>query len=220
MKKPMELVKKPKRNQPKVDFYSSQETQELLKAVKGTKLEIVVTLTVAYGLRRSEVLGLRWQDVDFDMGRIAVCHTVVEGVEDGKRVICKKDTMKEEASYRTLPLFEPITEMLRDELKRKHPYNPIYVCSDRYGRMMKPDVLTHDFKLFLEKSGLRHIRYHDLRHTTASLLIAEHVPLIEVQHWLGHKTMLTTANLYSHLDTSLIDECGNTVKKFLILNGP
>ena len=208
----MELVKAPKRNQPKVDFYSPQETQDLLKAVKGTKLEVVVTLTVAYGLRRSEVLGLRWQDVDVDRGRIAVCHTIVEGAEAGKRVIYEKDTMKEMASYRTLPLFEPITGMLREERERKHLYHPVYVCSDKYGAMMKPDVLTHDFKLFLERNGLRHIRYHDLRHTTASLLSADHVPLIAVQHWLGHKTMLTTANLYSHLDMSLIDECGNTVK--------
>lgn len=211
---PTEFVKKPKRQKPQVSYYSEQEAKQLVEAVKGTKLELPVTLSLAYGLRRSEVLGLRWTDIHFETETISVCNTVVEGVDEGKRILCEKDAMKDPASRRTLPLFEPITTMLLQERDRKKDLHPVFVCSDAKGNMVKPDVLTHDFKAFLAKNGFRHIRFHDLRHTCASLLIAAHTPLIQVQHWLGHRTMLTTADLYSHLDSSLINECGEGIKFF------
>lgn len=186
----------------------------MIEEVEGTKLEVPVTLSLAYGFRRSEALGLRWEDIDFEGNRIVVRHTVVEGIEeDGRRILVEKDTMKAKASRRTVPLFEPITTMLKDEWGRKKGLNPTFVCSDSKGQMMKPDVLSHDFKKFLADHGLRHIRYQDLRHSCASLLLAAHVPLIQVQHWLGHGSMLTTANLYAHLDHSLVDECGEGIKK-------
>lgn len=213
LRNPVESVMKPKRQRAQISYYSEQEARQLVDAVKGTKLELVVTLTLAYGLRRSEVLGLRWQDVDFDKQTILVRHSVVEGVDNGKRVVCRKNMLKQAASRRTLPLFEPITTLLHEEWERKKALNPIYVCSDRHGNVMKPDVVTHDFQKFLKENGLRHIRFHDLRHSCASLLIAAHTPLIQVQHWLGHRTMLTTADLYSHLDSSLINECSEGMKK-------
>lgn len=214
LRNPIEFVSKPKRQRPQANYYSEKEARQLLEAVKGTKLELPVTLSLAYGLRRSEVLGLRWKDVDFEKQTMLVCHSVIEGVDDGKRVVCAKDTLKQAASHRTLPLFEPILSLLQEELERKKALRPVYVCSDRHGNVMKPDVVTHDFQKFLKENGLRHIRFHDLRHSCASLLIANHTPLIQVQHWLGHRTMLTTADLYSHLDSSLVNECGESIKKF------
>ena len=65
---------------------------------------------------------------------------------------------------------------------------------------MKPSQLTASFSALLKKQGLRHIRFHDLRHASAGVLIANRVPLIEVQQWLGHSTIRITADLYSHLD--------------------
>lgn len=214
LRNPIEFVRKPKRQRPRVNYYSEQEARQLLEAVKGTKLELPVTLSLIYGLRRSEVLGLRWKDVNFEKQTMLVCHSVIEGVDDGKRVVCAKDTLKQAASHRTLPLFEPILSLLQEEWERKKALRPVYVCSDRHGNVMKPDVVTHDFQKFLKENGLRHIRFHDLRHSCASLLIANHTPLIQVQHWLGHRTMLTTADLYSHLDSSLVNECGESMKKF------
>lgn len=211
---PTEFLKAPKRQLPSVSYYFLQEAQQLIEEVKDTKLEVPVTLSLAYGFRRSEALGLRWEDIDFDENRIVVCHTVVEGIKNGRRVLVEKDAMKAKASRRTVPLFEPVSSMLKNEWERKKILNPTFVCSDSKGQMMKPDVLTHDFKKFLSDRGLRHIRYQDLRHSCASLLLAAHVPLIQVQHWLGHGSMLTTANLYAHLDPSLVDECGEGIKKF------
>lgn len=116
---PMEYVKKPKREQAKVSYYSLEEAQQLIAEVKGTKLELLVTLSLAYGFRRSEVLGLHWEDIDFADNRISVCHAVVEGVDEGRRILVEKDSMKVAASRRTLPLFEPITTMLKEEWERK-----------------------------------------------------------------------------------------------------
>lgn len=116
---PMELVKRPKRDPANVRYYSLEEAQRLLAEVKGTKLELPVTLSLTYGFRRSEALGLRWEDVDFQDNRIFVRHTIVEGVADGKRVLVGRDTMKTTGSRRTLPLFEPITTMLKEEWERK-----------------------------------------------------------------------------------------------------
>ena len=198
LRNPVESVEKPKRQRAQIGYYSEQEARQLVDAVKGTKLELVVTLTLAYGLRRSEVLELRWQDVD--LGKQTI-------------LVCQRDTLKQAASRRTLPLFEPITSLLHEEWERKKALNPVYVCSDRYGNVMKPDVVTHDFQKFLKEKGLRHIRFHNLRHSCASILIAVHTPLLQVQHWLSHRTMLTTADLYSHLDSSLVNECGEGMKK-------
>ena len=114
-------------------------------------------------------------------------------------------------AYRKGIVQEDPTESLR--VPKRQPPNPIFVCSDNKGQMLKPDVLSHDFKKFLADRGLRHIRYQDLRHSCASLLLAARVPLIQVQHWLEHGSMLTTANLYAHLDPSLVDECGAGIKK-------
>ena len=84
---PTEFLKAPKRQPPKVSYYSLPEAQRLIEEVKGTKLEVPVTLSLAYGFRRSEALGLRWEDIDFEGNRIVVRHTVVEGIEeDGRRI--------------------------------------------------------------------------------------------------------------------------------------
>lgn len=124
LRSPIEFVTKPKRQRPKVNCYSKQEARQLLEAVKGTKLELVVTLTLADGLCRSEVLGLRWQDVDFEKQTILICHSVIDGIDDGKRVVCQRDVLKQAAFYRTLPLFEPITSLLQEEWERKKEMLP------------------------------------------------------------------------------------------------
>lgn len=75
-----------------------------------------------------------------------------------------------------------------------------YICLNREGKPIAPNYLTQCFKRFLRDNGLREIRLHDLRHTCASVLVQNRVPLIEVQQWLGHSTLETTADLYAHLE--------------------
>ncbi len=132
---PTEFLKAPKRQPPKVSYYSLPEAQRPIDEVKGTKLEVPVTLSLAYGFRRSEALGLRWEDIDFEGNRIVVRHTVVEGIEeDGRRILVEKDTMKARASRRTVPLFEPITTTLKDEWERKKGRTPHLSAPTARGR--------------------------------------------------------------------------------------
>lgn len=210
---PMPLVEKPKRQPSNISCYSVSEAKRLLDTIKGHKLEIPVTLTMIYGFRRSEVLGLRWSDIDFEEGRISVNHAVVDALVENKRVIIDKPHLKQKSSKRTLPLIDFISDMLKCEYAKKKSYNPMYVCTDRNGVLINPDEITHAFKKLLQQKGLRHIRFHDLRHSCASLLISARTPLVEVQHWLGHSTMLTTADLYCHLEYAAKIPCAEAMKK-------
>lgn len=75
-----------------------------------------------------------------------------------------------------------------------------YICVDEMGTLISPDYLTASFPKLLKKNNLRHIRYHDLRHSCASLLLANGVPMKQIQEWLGHSDIATTSNVYAHLD--------------------
>ena len=77
-----------------------------------------------------------------------------------------------------------------------------YIYVDAMGKLIKPDYFTQHFDLFLKKNGLKKIRFHDLRHSCASLLYANGVPLKDIQEWLGHSDIGTTSNIYTHLDYS------------------
>ena len=77
-----------------------------------------------------------------------------------------------------------------------------YICVDSTGKIFRPEYMTDHFSLLLKKKGLRHIRFHDLRHSSASLLLAKNIPMKAIQEWLGHSTYSTTANIYAHLESN------------------
>ena len=121
------------------------------------------------------------------------------------------DTTKTKSSFRTLPLVPAIrTKLLavREEQEANRrlcgkAYNKaesIYIYTDALGNRIKPDYLSGEFPKFLEKNGFRRMRFHDLRHSCASLLLANDVPLKAIQEWLGHSDFSITANTYAHLD--------------------
>lgn len=126
--------------------------------------------------------------------------------------------MKRDASFRTLPMVELIRNKLCEEAERRYgsltPPAQDYILVDKFGKVLKPNSFSDAFKNLLKRHGLRHIRLHDLRHSCANLLITARVPLIEVQQWLGHSSITTTADMYSHLtfDTKL--NCAETIKNF------
>lgn len=208
---PADKVERPKKNPFMGSFYDSDEVEKLFEAAKGTLLEIPVFLGAFYGLRRSEVLGLKWNAIDFQSNTITVKHTVTSCNLDGKHIQVAQDTTKTKSSLRVLPLVPALREKLlelRDyqkECKRLcgKCYNKQYqeyICVDEMGKLISPHYLTSAFPKLLEKNGLRRIRFHDLRHSCASLLLANGVPMKKIQEWLGHSDFSTTANVYAHLD--------------------
>ena len=171
-------------------------------------------ITAFYGLRRSEVLGLQWDSFDFENKTITIKHTITITNTDGNnRKIEGKDRTKNKSSYRTLPLFDDIANMLLDAKEKQQSFkkafgnsynkkylNYVFVKPD--GNIVRPDYVTQHFSILLDKNNMRHIRFHDLRHSCASLLLAKGIPMKSIQEWLGHSNFSTTANLYAHLDTN------------------
>ncbi len=208
---PADKIDRPKMERFVGSFYDSDEMNSLFEAAAGTRLELPILLGAFYGLRRSEVIGLKWDAIDFANETITIRHTVTTCNLDGKQVLVASDTTKTKSSMRTLPLVQVFKERLlgvkaKQEQNMKlcgRSYNKDYlgyICVDEMGNLLKPGYLTTSFPLLLEKNGLRKIRFHDLRHSCASLLLANGVPMKQIQEWLGHSDFSTTANIYAHLD--------------------
>ena len=204
-------VDRPKKNSFQTVFLSAEEMQKMFKALRGTKLELPVLVAAFYGFRRGEVLGLKWDAIDFERGTISVIRTVTTITLDGKQTEIEQQSAKTKSSLRTLPLIGSFREYFlqvkeAQELNKQvcgncynHEYDG-FVFVDELGERMRANYLTSAFPKFLEDHGLRRMRFHDLRHSCASLLLANGVPLKHIQEWLGHSDFTTTANIYAHLD--------------------
>ena len=210
---PADKVERPKKDRYVGSFYDADEVNALFEAAKGSKLELPILFGAFYGLRRSEAIGLKWDAIDFDQNTITIRHTVTSCDLDGKRILVAADTTKTKSSMRTLPLVPFMRERLlalkeeQQENRRLCGRSYIkdyleYVCVNEIGDLIKPHYVTESFPKLLKANGLRHIRYHDLRHSCASLLLANGVPMKQIQEWLGHSDFSTTANIYAHLDYS------------------
>ncbi len=204
-------VDRPRKNSFQPNFLTAEEMQQMFEIIKGTKMQLPVMVAAFYGLRRGEVLGLKWDAIDFHRGTLTIKRTVTQVKIDGKYQIIEQDSAKTKSSMRTLPLVGSFKEYF-EEAKKAQEFNK-KVCGDSYnydydgyvfvneiGERMKPDYLTTAFPEYLKRHGMKKIRFHDLRHSCASLLLANGVPLKQIQEWLGHSDFSTTANIYAHLD--------------------
>ena len=172
---PADKVERPKKDRYVGSFYDADEVNTLFDAAKGTKLEIPILFGAFYGLRRSEAIGLKWDAIDFDQNTITIRHTVTSCDLDGKRILVASDTTKTKSSMRTLPLVPFMRERLlalkeeQEENRRLCGRSYIkdyigYVCVNEIGDLIKPHYVTESFPKLLKANGLRHIRFHDLRH--------------------------------------------------------
>ena len=221
-------VDRPRKNSYQPTFLDATEMQKLLEIVKGTRLELPVLVAAFYGLRRGEVLGLKWDAIDFNRGTVTVKRTVTQVKIDGKYQIIEQDSAKTKSSLRTLPLVGSFREYFMEvkkaqEVNKKvcgncynHKYDG-YIFVDELGERMKPDYLTSYFPEYIQKHGMKRMRFHDLRHSCASLLLANGVPLKQIQEWLGHSDFSTTANIYAHLDYTSKISSAQAMEKGLIL---
>ncbi|BAK97438.1 putative site-specific recombinase [Oscillibacter valericigenes Sjm18-20] len=206
-----DLVEKPKRTKYHGNFYNAAEMNALLAVAKGSTIETPVFLAAYFGLRRSEIIGLCWDAIDFTNKTLTVRHKVVRAKKDGKMTIKATDDLKTQSSYRVLPLDDALLAYLK-AVKAQQSYNrerngnchnheyDDYVCVNEMGDLLNPDYVTSAFEKIIRNNGLKSIRFHDLRHSCASLLLALGYSMKDIQEWLGHSNYQTTANLYSHID--------------------
>lgn len=204
---PFDRIDRPKKNKFTGENYSEEELIAMLGLIRGDIIYPAVMLAGGLGLRRSEALGARWSRIDWDKKTVLLDTKIIEYKANGKTIIGPVEEMKNKSSRRTLPLPEPVLEMLSEEKEKqtlyrkmfKGSYNRKYddfVCVNELGDLIRPSYVTQHFSDLLKKYGLRHIRFHDLRHTFASILIGQDVPLINVSNFLGHSDLSTTAKIF------------------------
>lgn len=197
---------------PKVDRYEAQtlapeQAQKLIAACVGTEIHLPVLLALTLGLRRGEALGLQWSDVDLASKTVTVRHSATfakGGLTLG--------STKTKNSRRTLMIPEVLQEALEATLEKQaheakqfgpgyNPYN--LVCCRLDGSPLTSGVLHHQYHALLEKLGLPSIRFHDLRHTNATLMLRNAVPAKIVSVMLGHSSIGITMDTYSHVMTEM-----------------
>lgn len=219
---PAAKVQKPKSPKYEAKYYDIKQLKTLFDCMRGDKFELMYKMTAFYGLRRSELCGMQWNSIDFEKNTLTLNHSVVQTCVDGKLQLIKKDLMKNASSKRTMPLIPDLKDALL-KLRTKQENNRTlysngydmryvdYVWVDDLGKLVNPNTLTCHFKSLLAQNGLPPIRFHELRHSCASLLIACGVSMKEIQEWLGHSAISTTADIYSHLNYSSKLNVANTL---------
>ncbi len=185
-------------------FYSDKQLKQLFSALSEDPLLPLLKITTLYGLRRSELLGLQWSSIDLAGKTMTIQHTVVKI----KTVVAKYKT-KNKSSHRTFPLSDETVAIFKSLWEEEQQYRSLfgqeyfqsdYVFKWPDGRPYSPDYVSHRFRDLLEIHNLPRIRFHDLRHSCASVLLSMGWTLKDIQEWLGHEDIQTTANIYSHMD--------------------
>lgn len=218
---PAQRVTLPRKERPNVGkTYNAQQLQTLFQVFQGDPMELVVFLTATYGLRRSEVCGLRWEAVDFASHCLYINHTAV--AINGE--VIRSDRTKSAASRRKLPMNEQVYNRLQQALEsQKKSAQELgdlwpdsgYVCLRPDGQPIDPTFVSHHFARVLKKHSLPYIRFHDLRHSVATLLHSGGYDLKDIQGWLGHSDISTTGNIYSHLENSRLEGMAQAIGRKL-----
>lgn len=182
--------------------YTAEEAIKMLDAIKDSPLYPVVFLTLMLGLRREEIAGLKWSAIDLQRKRVYICHTRTR-----VRTEISKDSTKTASSNRELSLSDSVCVFLKqlqrqqilDKLELGEDYkNTEYIARFKDGRAMSPEYISSTFNALLKKHGLPHIRFHDLRDTAATLMLANGIDPKTLQEYLGHSKFSTTADRYLH----------------------
>ena len=219
---PFDRIDRPKRSKFQAQSYNEEELVALMNITQNDSIYPAIVLGGCLGLRRSEALGVRWSRINLEDNTVLIDTKIVEQRINGKTVLIPVEEMKNKSSKRTLSLPEPVRDMLTEWRARIDMYRKMfksaygrefedYVCVDQLGNLLTPSYVTGHFTFLLKKHGLKQIRFHDLRHTFASILINNNKPLIEVSNFLGHSDISTTANIYAHLDKTSKQGCADTI---------
>lgn len=203
---PAEHIRLPKRDKPEIKVLPLDEMDILLKWLKKEKsdIELPVNLALSMGLRRGEVLGLKFSDVDYEKGTISIRNTRVQCCD---ATIVEKNP-KSKKSVRTLYMPETIMKMIKRQENRcrltqmrKKKYNKGgYVCyMEEDGKPWIPDSLSKKYAKVIENLGLTHVTFHGLRHCFASICLHEGVDIMEISKLLGHASASFTLDTYVHL---------------------
>lgn len=190
-------------------MYSQAEAVQLIEVLKREEswFRAAVVLGLVCGLRRSEVIGLKLNDIDLSRNTIAIQHAVTQQTQGGKNIVTIKPRTKNSTSRQltlAAELRPYIEDLLNDNQRYEQEFGKAYDQTwrghiMRYpdGKLVTPNALTNRYNRFLREHGIKKIRFHDLRHSCASIMAANGESLQTIQEILGH-TQLTTTIMYTH----------------------
>lgn len=205
---PADNVRLPKVQRHRANIYSEEQLKAFLSAITGTALEPAILLAAWFGMRRGEIIGLRWDCIDFTSKTLYVRGTVKTQGKDGYKVYYVPSA-KNESSIRSFPMTDAQVDYFtrlkeyqkhRQYIKGYHHEWDDFVCTYMDGRLISPDTLTRTVPKLCEACGLPRLKLHEFRHTNISLMVQNGVSIFEASKWAGHKTANTTSDFYAQYD--------------------
>jgi integrase len=203
---------------------TAHEIELLRDAVRGTRDEALYTLALAYGLRQGELLGLCWEDVDFERGLLNIRHTLY--TREGYQGLSEPKTPQSRRAMAMPPLVVDalLAHKARQDRERDKTigwtHHPNLVFRHSNGYPLLGRSVTRSFQTILAGLGIEKHRFHDLRHTCATFLLLSGVQLKVIQTILGHATLAITADTYAHVLPSMQEDAIGVMAGILESNGP
>lgn len=202
---PCDYVELPKVKRFKPNVYNEKQLMRLIECSKDEEIYIPVVLASTLGLRRGEALGLTWDSIDFENKVITINKSLIY-IAKTKSV--EFSSTKTESGNRRILISDHLVSILREHKESQdrfrvdlesayHDWN--LVCCYVNGRYFHPSRFSHKFRVLLNKHGLEHIRFHDLRHTNATLMLEGNIPAKIASQRLGHSSIQVTLDIYSHV---------------------
>lgn len=219
---PADLVEPPAINHYEATTLNEVQVRQLLSSCFGTDIYLPILLAVSLGLRRGEVLALQWSDIDWQYKTVTIRHSA-SYTRDGMYL----GSPKSRSSRRTLILPDIVIDALHDEYCKQNEmsslfgdsFNPMhFICCNSNGSMLSSNALQHKFVNALETCNLPRIRFHDLRHTNATLMLRNSVPSKIVSSMLGHSSIGITLDTYSHVITEMQQSAVNVMNDIISFN--
>ncbi len=224
---PCKSVKQPREEEVDYQILTHEQAKALMEAAKGTVLEAMIAVAVTTGMRRGELFGLKWSDVDLEQGRLHVKHTASYLCEEGHTLGFVENEPKTQSGKRQIVLPAFVVTALKSHRTRQIQARwqgsekwkeQGLVFANRFGGHFSESTLYKQFARLLQHAGLPHMRIHDLRHSAATILLSQGVNIKVVQELLGHSSIEITLTVYSHVLPTMQQTAMETIDR-LYSNG-
>ena len=213
-------ARQPRLPQKEMEILDEYQALELLIAAKSSRHEALLHLAIKTGMRQGELLGLKWSDLDWNRGTIRVERQVQRVRGKGMQFMPPKT----KAGRRTIQIFENTLLVLRSHKSQQEIDKMLagpnwkdhdLIIASKVGTPLSQSNLLKEFKSLLNNAGIKRIRFHDLRHTAASIMLNHGVPTLIVSKILGHSKPSTTLDMYGHLLPLMQEEAAKTMDELL-----
>jgi integrase len=216
-----DAVDPPRRNRPETQTWNAAEVARVLVTAADDDLEAFWRLALTTGMRRGELLGVKWSDIDLESGSLSVRRSLSRG--ESSRLV--EGEPKTQAGRRRISLSASVVESLRRHRVRQLEYrlqagvaytDHGYVFTNETGGYLHPNSVTVRYRKLIERAGVPAIRFHDLRHTSATLMLSEGIHPKIVQERLGHTDIAMTLNLYSHVSPDMQRQAADAIETAIL----